>query len=148
MSSTILKISSKINSKINKISSSAQSSGEESDINEVLDAINKTRNDILNYIEQSKSLEKLFAEITWLDIKTKAEENRIKNVIKLANEYLKTLGKQLKLYKKNLYPHNICKEQIEDLEIAFEDFEETIHEVEEIFFVLRKDDEFNRLVNS
>lgn len=148
MSSTISKISSKINLKINRISNSSHLNSDKSDINEVLDAINKTRKDIKYYSEQARSLDKLFTDITWLDIKTIEEETAIKDAIKTAKEYYILLNQQLMLYKKNLYPHNICKKDIEQLEAAIEDFEETVYEVEEIFFVLRKDDEFNRLANS
>ncbi|HAT76313.1 MAG TPA: hypothetical protein DCS19_05590 [Flavobacterium sp.] len=121
---------------------------EQERVNRLLDAINSTRTKINKMSSNVSKLDELFTKLSWLELANSEEEILIKKVIAQAKKYHTNSLKNYILLKNTLFKDGICKIEIEDYKNALDDFEDTVLEIEQIFFVLRKDDEFNSLLNS
>ena len=121
---------------------------EQERVNRLLDAINSTRTKIIKMSSNLYNLDELFTKLSWLEIANLEEEILIKKVLAQAKKYHTNSLKNYILLKNTLFKDGICKIEIEDYKNALDDFEDTVLEIEQIFFILRKDDEFNSLLNS
>lgn len=121
---------------------------EQERVNRLLDAINSTRTKIIKMSSNLSNLDELFTKLSWLEIANSEEEILIKKVLAQAKKYHTNSLKNYILLKNTLFKDGICKIEIEDYKNALDDFEDTVLEIEQIFFILRKDDEFNSLLNS
>jgi len=121
---------------------------EQERVNRLLDAINSTRTKINKMSSNVSKLDELFTKLSWLELANSEEEILIKKVIAQAKKYHTNSLKNYILLKNTLFKDGICKIEIDDYKNALDDFEDTVLEIEQIFFVLRKDDEFNSLLNS
>lgn len=147
MTSTISNIGTEITSIISK-TNSIPTISEEERVNNFLDSINKLKKKLANRIEKIKKIEKLLTHITWLDLQNKEEEQLLKKVIIDSKKFhKKLLGNYVDL-KTSLWQKNICRNEITDYKNIIDDFEDSVFEVEQIFFSLRNDEEFNNLLKS
>ena len=121
---------------------------EQERVNRLLDAINSTRTKIIKMSSNLYNLDELFTKLSWLEIANLEEEILIKKVLAQAKKYHTNSLKNYILLKNTLFKDDICKIEIEDYKNALDDFEDTVLEIEQIFFILRKDNEFNSLLNS
>jgi hypothetical protein len=121
---------------------------EQERVNRLLDTINLTRSKITKMSSNLSNLDELFTKLSWLDITNSEEETLIKKVIVQAKKYHSNSLKNYILLKNTLSKDGICKIEIDNYKNAIDDFEDTVLEIEQIFFTLRKDDEFNSLLKS
>lgn len=121
---------------------------EQEKVNRFLDTINSTRIKIVKMTSNLNHLEELFTKLSWLDIQNSEEELLVKKVITQAKKYHSSSIKNYILLKKTLWNEGICKIEIDNYKDSMDDFEDTVLEIEQIFFVLRKDDEFNDIIDS
>jgi len=121
---------------------------EQERVNRLLDAINLTRLKITKMTSKLTNLDELFTKLSWLNIVNSEEEILIKKVIIQAKKHHSSSLKNYILLKKTLSKDGICKIEIDNYKNAIDDFEDTVLEIEQIFFKLRKDNEFNSLLNS
>ena len=121
---------------------------EQERVNRLLDAINLTRLKITKMTSKLTNLDKLFTKLSWLNITNSEEEILIKKVIIQAKKHHSNSLKNYILLKNTLSKDGICKIEIDNYKNSIDDFEDTVLEIEQIFFNLRKDDEFNSLLNS
>ena len=148
MTSTISNIGSEITTIISNSKNINSRISEQERINKFLDQINHLRSKIIDKTDKLESLDSLFTQITWLEVKNLEEEKLLKQVIEKAKKFHSKLIRNYAAMKKNLWQDNICRDEIENYKEALDDFEDSVFEVEQIFFSLRKDDEFNNLMNS
>lgn len=121
---------------------------EQEKINRFLDGINTFKSKLIERTEKLRKLDDLFSKLTWYDLQNQEEEKIFKKVIaKSLNFHSKSI-KNFATLKKDFWKDNICRTEISEYKKALDNFEESIYEVEEIFFKFRKDDEFNDLINS
>ena len=121
---------------------------EQERVNRLLDAINLTRLKITKITSKLTNLDELFTKLSWLNITNSEEEILIKKVIIQAKKHHSNSLKNYILLKNTLSKDGICKIEIDNYKNSIDDFEDTVLEIEQIFFNLRKDDEFNSLLNS
>lgn len=121
---------------------------EQERIDNFLDTINRIKSKLLVRIEKNKKLDSLFSQITWLNIESNEDEILLKKVIEKAKKYHNNSLKDYAYLNSMLTKKNICKKEISDYKVSLDDFEDTVIEVEQIFFSLRNDQEFNDLLNS
>jgi hypothetical protein len=147
MINTISNIGTEINSIISKTNVIAPLSNQER-IDKFLDGINTIRAKLVNQTERLKKLDHLFTQVTWLDISNAEEEKLLKDVIAKSKRYHSKSIQNFATLKTTLWQKNICRSEIIAYKESLDDFEDTIFEVEQIFFSLRNDQELNDLLNS
>jgi len=148
MTTTISNIGIEIKTIISKTKDISTEISQQEKIDLFLDNINKLKKNLDERVEKINHLEKLFTQITWLDVKNVEEEILLKEIIAKSKIYHTKAIKNVVFLKTKLWRKNICRTEILNYKDGLDDFEDTIYEVEEIFFSLRKDDEFNNLLNS
>lgn len=148
MNATISHIGTEITSIISDSKNINPTISEQERINKFLDHINKLKSRIVARTEKLKELDALFTKITWLDLENEEEEKGLKEVIHQSKKFHSKSIKDFTSMKKNLWQENICRSEINNFKDALDDFEDSVFEVEQIFFSLRKNDEFNDLINS
>ena len=147
MSVSIANIGTEIKSIISKTKEIPQISEQER-INNFLDSFNMFKTRLLDRVSKIQQLEQLFTNITWLDLKDQEEEKLLKDIISRSKLFYSKSIKDVAILKSKYWRKNMFRTEITEYQNCLEDFEDTIFEVEEIFFSLRKDDEFNHLTNS
>jgi len=148
MESSVLTLGKQICEVINHDKIITPKISEQERVNRLLDAINSTRTKIIKMSSNLSNLDELFTKLSWLELANSEEEILIKKVLAQAKKYHTNSLKNYILLKNTLFKDGICKIEIDDYKNALDDFEDTVLEIEQIFFVLRKDDEFNSLLNS
>jgi len=148
MNTTISNIGTEINTIISKTKDISPEISQQEKIDLFLDNINKLKRNVSDRIKKAKHLEELFTRITWLDIKNSEEEVLLKDVLTKSKLYHSNSIKMVVFLKNKLWRKNICRTEITSYQDSLDDFEDTIYEVEQIFFSLRKDEEFNDLLKS
>lgn len=145
---TISNIGEEINQLISSSKSESSKLTEEERINSFLDRINNVRKDLIGRTEKVKMLDGLFSKLTWFEIQDQEEEELLKNLITKAKSFHDYRIRDFVSIKNSFWKDNICRKEISSYKNALDDFEESFHEVQQIFFDLRKDNEFNDLMNS
>lgn len=143
---------SNIGKEVNQIISSSKSipvelSNEEK-INRFLDGINDFKTKLAHRTAKIQKLDELLSQATWFDIQNKEEEELLKSVIHKSHTFHSKAIRNFVQLKNNLWKDNICRAEITQYKNALDDFEESIYEINEIFFDLRKDHDFNKLIDS
>lgn len=146
MTTTISNIGSEISLIISK--SKQIKISEEERINLLLDAINDFKKSINDRVEKIEKLENLYTKLTWHDITDPEDEELLKKLITQAKKFHSKSIREVAKLRTTFWPKNICRSEISAFQNCLEDLEETVFEVEEIFFVFRKDDEVNNLLES
>jgi len=147
MTGTIINIGTEINNIISATKDIPKISEQEK-IDKFLDDLNLVKSKLTERTEKINQLESLFTKITWLDLKNKEEEELLKKIISRSKYFYSRSIKHVVALKIKYWRKNLHRSEIKSYQDALEIFEETVLEVEEIFFSLRKDDEFNNLLNS
>jgi hypothetical protein len=148
MTTTISNIGKEVNQIISSSKSIPVKLNDEEKINRLLDGINDFRAKLVDRTEKIQKLDELFLQSTWYDIQNQEEEELLKSVITKSLSFHSKAIKNFVKLKNHFWKDNICRNEISNYKNALDDFEESIYEVDEIFFKLRKDDEFNNLMNS
>lgn len=148
MTTTISNIGQEINQIISSSKSIPSKLTEEEKINHFLDGINNLRAKLVEKTEKIQKLDNLFSKLTWYDVKNQEEEDLMKKVISEALSFHTESIKNFVSLKKSFWKDKICRDEITNYKNTLDDFEDSIYEVKEIFFSLRKDSEFNDLMNS
>ena len=147
MVNTISNIGTEI-SLITSKTSSVSTISEQERINNFLDSINKLKVSLNNRVEKLKQIDSLFAQLTWVDIKSKEDEELIKKIIIDSKKFHSKLLRNYVNLKNSLWQSNICREEITCYKNILDDIEDSVFEIEQIFFSLRTDEEFNNLLKS
>ncbi len=142
METQIISIGNKIIDVIQKNSSKLS---EIDKIDKFLDDINLYRNVVKNRITMTNKLDELLLSLTWFDADTLFEEKIIKLLIDDTKKFFKMFLDTYLIDKKYFSKHNLFKKELKELEIAIDDLNETITDVEYIFFDFRKDKEITKL---
>lgn len=148
MTTTISHIGQEINHIISKSRSIKPNISDQEKINRFLDGINNLKKRLDNKTNNILKLDELFAQLTWLDLENDKEEVVMRDVINKSLSFHSKAIKNVVFLKKFCWKKNICRDEISAYKSALDSLEDSIYEVEEIFFKLRKDDEFNNLMNS
>lgn len=148
MTTTISNIGQEINEIISSSKSIPAKLTEEEKINRFLDGINNLRTKLVERTEKIKKLDDLFSKLTWYDLKNQEEEDLMQSVISKSLSFHSKSIKNFVSLKRSFWKDKICRDEITNYKDTLDDFEESIYEVKEIFFNLRKDSEFNDLMNS
>ena len=148
MVSTISNIGTEITSIISKTKDLTSKISEQERIDGLLDKINDIKKKLVKNTKNLVILDKLFTDITWLDIKNAEEEKLLFDVIVSSKELHSKAIKNYVFLKSTLWKKNICRAEISEFKSRLDDFEDSFFSVEEIFFTIRKDAEFNKLINS
>lgn len=148
MTSTITNIGQELDQIISNSKSISPELSEEDKVNRFLDGINSFRAKLVERTEKIQKLDKLFSQLTWYDLQNEEEEEVMKNVLSKSLSFHAKSIKNFVAIRKNFWNIKICRDEISDYKNTLDDFEESIYEVEDILFKLRKDDEFNDLMNS
>ena len=147
MVNTISNIGTEISLIISK-TSSVSTISEQERINNFLDSINKLKVSLNNRVEKLKQIDSLFAQLTWVDIKSKEDEELIKKIIIDSKKFHSKLLRNYVNLKNSLWQSNICREEITCYKNILDDIEDSVFEIEQIFFSLRTDEEFNNHLKS
>ena len=147
MVNTISNIGTEISLIISK-TSSVSTISEQERINNFLDSINKLKVSLNNRVEKLKQIDSLFAQLTWVDIKSKEDEELIKKIIIDSKKFHSKLLRNYVNLKNSLWQSNICREEITCYKNILDDIEDSVFEIEQIFFSLITDEEFNNLLKS
>lgn len=147
MVNTVSNIGTEISLIISKTSSISTISEQER-INNFLDSINKLKASLDSRIEKLKKIEILYTQLTWVDVNNKQDEKLIQKIIIDSKKFHSKLLRNYVNLKNSLWQKNICRKEISDYKNILDDIEDSIFEIEQIFFSLRNDDEFNNLLKS
>lgn len=147
MVNTISNIGTEISLIISK-TSNVSTISEQERINNFLDSINKLKINLNNRVEKLQKIDSLFTQLTWVDIESKEDEELIKKIIRDSKKFHSKLLRNYIDLKKSLWQSNICRKEISDYKDILDDIEDSIFEIEQIFFSLRNDEEFNSLLKS
>jgi len=148
MQSTISEIGLEISGIISGSKPLPRKLSEQDKINKFLDSINNIKKKVSQQTERIEELDRLFSELTWLDLQNPEEEKLLREVIEKAKSFHFKSIRDFAEMKKGLWQDKIARMEITNFKEALDDFEDSVFEVEHIFFILRKDDEFNELTNS
>jgi len=148
MTTTISNIGQEITQIISSSKSMPAKLTEQEKINRLLDGINNFRAKLVERTEKIQKLDDLFSKLTWFDLQNQEEEELMKNVIAKSISFHSKSIKNFIALKNSFWKDKICRDEISNYKITLDNFEESIYEVEDIFFKLRKDNEFNSLMNS
>lgn len=124
-------------SKINQVNSDA-----------LLDKINDLRSKIVNKTEALKELDSLFAKLTWIEKYSDSELENLSKLIKSARKFHKSLLIQFTHINNIESKDKLFRNELPLFKSAIDDFEESIEDINEIFFEIRTDDELMSLIKS
>lgn len=148
MTTTISNIGQEIDQIISNSKSIPVKFSEEEKINRFLDCINNLRINLIERTEKVQKLDELFSKLTWYELKNQEEEDLMQNVICRSLSFHNKSIQNFVSLKRSFWKNKICRDEITKYKDSLDDFEESIYEVKEIFFKLRKDTEFNDLMSS
>lgn len=148
MTTSILNIGYEINQIISSSKSGSGKLTEQEKINRFLDNMNSLKTKLAERTAIIQKLDELFCKLTWYDLQSQEEEVLMKSVISTSYTFHSRSMKNFIALKKAFWKDNICRDEISSYKSTLDDFEESICEVEEIFFKLRKDTEFTNLIKS
>lgn len=115
-------------------------------VNFVLDAINECSKDFLDKADRIDRIVKLADEMTWVDEPYDEEVLKaINDVISTSKELLSSLNQQYDTAVAFFIPRKICIKELETFKLAIDDLNESILDLDEIFFKIPSDTEFNEI---
>lgn len=141
MTATLENISTKI------VESYSHSLSENERVNKILDHINDKKKEYVLISKGLYKLSKLLVKITWLDNLNQTDEVIIKGVITMGKEADKHFRRFYINQRKIYAPKGWFKEDFKQLKNEIDFHIETIKDLENIIFTLRKDEEFKSLCN-
>jgi len=118
---------------------------EEDKINEFLDNINNVKRSILARKDAILKIDGLLIELTWYDAEDEETEAELDDLMKAVNQFHTSLLVEYVALKRRFPQKKLFKIVLSELKSAIDDLEDSAIEVDNIFFGLRKDDEFNTL---
>ena len=138
-----------VNKKVEKILSQEEKESsilsDQDQINSLLDKINYFKKYLTERANEYRNLEEIFASLTWFDKIPDAQEKKIYSLIK----------RGLKLHRDSLIGYvrlsrifgklKANKSELKNFKGALDDLEDTLFEVNQILFEIRKDPEFDEL---
>ncbi len=145
METQIISIGNKITDVIQKNSNKLS---EIDNIDNFLDNINLYRKEINRRIDIVEKTDKLFSKLTWFDANTEFEKQIVRLLINKGKEFYELINNLYITDKQRYKEHGLFYKELERFEISKDDLNETLTEVEHIFFELREDKEFNELIAS
>ncbi|NOZ35764.1 MAG: hypothetical protein GXO80_10760 [Chlorobi bacterium] len=116
-------------------------------INLFLDNINKIRKPVLKATDIIREIDKLILLITWVDVKSSEDEQKVKEIIQISDSFHKDVIKVFAWLNKNL-PKRMFGEALKNFKNAVDDLEDSINEVEQVIFVFRKDKELTDIIDN
>ena len=117
-------------------------------VNNFLDDVIKLQKSLKEYSNSINKMTSLLEQASWCSIKSKTDEEEIKDLIELANIFYKSM---IKSYTNELNIELIKKcanKQLINVKCTIDDFGETIIGIKEVFFVLPKDENFQKALNN
>lgn len=145
MEAEIISIGNKITDVIQANSSKLS---ETEKINKFLDNINLYRKEINKRIDFVEKTDKLFSKLTWFDANTEFEKQIVRLLINKGKAFYESINSLYIADKKQYKKHGLFYAELQRFEISKDELNETLAEVEHLFFELREDKEFNELMES
>lgn len=117
----------------------------EEKMNSFLDAILDLKSHIRAKSEKLYNYTERLEKITWYDNLDDECLMLLNDIISLGRELSNSLNRQYAYYNKEFKQHGIAKDEIKELKASINDFKETCNDLEDIFFYLPQDTEFNKI---
>jgi len=113
-----------------------------------LDSINDLRKSLKVTTAGLHKVDELIAKVTWLEGTDAEDEETLAALIDGGLQAHRTLLLNYVKLSRTFWRENIAKKEIAAFKEALDNFEESLFELDQIFFELRKDEGFNELVAS
>ena len=147
MSETLVDIRTKVDKILKEESKSITRLSEQEIIDEFLDSINSLKRILRKSTKALRSADESLSSITWLDDSETKNDKELAEIIDGGLAGHRILIMNYVKMRRTLWQDNVAKKELADFKDAIDDFEETLFELNQIFFELRKDEEFNELVD-
>ena len=147
MSETLVDIRTKVDKILKEESKSITRLSEQEIIDEFLDSINSLKRILRKSTKALRSADESLSSITWLDDSETKNDKELAEIIDGGLAGHRILIMSYVKMRRTLWQDNVAKKELADFKDAIDDFEATLFELNQIFFELRKDEEFNELVD-
>ena len=147
MSETLVDIRTKVDKILKEESKSITRLSEQEIIDEFLDSINSLKRILRKSTKALRSADESLSSITWLDDSETKNDKELAEIIDGGLAGHRILIMNYVKMRRTLWQDNVAKKELADFKDAIDDFEATLFELNQIFFELRKDEEFNELVD-
>ena len=147
MSETLVDIRTKVDKILKEESKTITRLSEQEMIDEFLDSISSLKRTLRKSTKALRSADEFLSSITWLDDSETKNDKELAEIIDGGLAGHRILIMNYVKMRRTLWQDNVAKKELADFKDAIDDFEETLFELNQIFFELRKDEEFNELVD-
>lgn len=147
MAETLVDIRTKVDKILKEESKTITRLSEQEIIDEFLDSINSLKRILRKSTKALRSADEFMSSITWLDDSETNDDKELAEIIDGGLAAHRILIMNYVKMRRTLWQDNVAKKELADFKDAIDDFEETLFELNQIFFELRKDEEFNELVD-
>jgi hypothetical protein len=117
---------------------------EEQKINIFLDTVNQIKKPIEKATKLIEKLDEVVLLVTWVEVKTAEDEQIVREILEAGHKIHKEALKSYAGFTKILSDKTF-KNTLRNFKAAIDDFEDSLLEVKEVIFDLRKDSEFMKL---
>jgi hypothetical protein len=148
MTDTILGIKNEVDSILTKESRAVSVMSKEEITDRFLDSIIDLRKSLKASTDGLVKVDELISKVTWLEGMGAEEEETLTDLIDGGLQAHRVMLLNYVKLKRAFWRENIAKKEIAAFKEALDNFEESLFELDQIFFELRKDNGFNELVGS
>lgn len=146
--STVAEIKSEVSRTLSKESKSVADFNSQKNIDCFLDSINDLKKVLRDGSKSLKRVDDLLGLVTWFENVGHDDE---KGLMEMIDYCLEAHGFMLRQYvqvRRVFWPLNIARKEMSDFKDALDNMEESLFELNQIFFELRKDPKFNKAVSA
>lgn len=147
MTDTIIGIKNEVDSILSKESRAVSVLSKEEITDRFLDSINALRKSLRVSTAGLVKVDELLSKVTWLDA-AEVDDETLESLIDSGLQAHRILLLNYVRLRRAFWQENIAKKELAAFKDALDNFEETLFELNQIFFELRKDEDFNEQVAS
>lgn len=148
MNDTIIGIKHEVDNILSKESRAVSVLSKEEITDRFLDSINDLRKSLRASTAGLVKVDELLSKLTWLEGADANDDDTIEELIDSGLQAHRILLLNYVKLRRTFWQENIAKKEIAAFKDALDNFEETLFELNQIFFELRKDEDFNEQVAS
>ncbi len=146
MEDTLIEIKNKVDRILTKESKAFRSYGEQEQIDRFLDSVNTLKEVLRSGTKELRKADELVSKVTWIGEMAGEDEHDLKGLIDGSLEFHRILIVNYAKLRREIWKLNVARKEISAFKDALDDFEESLFELDQIFFELRQDSEFRDIV--
>jgi hypothetical protein len=148
MAATIIGIKDEVDSILTKESKAISVLSKQEIIDQFLDSINALRKSLKTSTQGLHKADELISQLTWIETISPEDEELIAELIDGGLQSHRILLMNYVKLRRTFWQENIAKKEISEFKEVLDNFEESLFELNQIFFELRKDKGFSEVAAS